>query len=56
MESAKISMNREYDYTRKRGMSAGHHAEARRDFRRIVVMLLVGGGIIGYVVYQILVR
>jgi len=47
-------MSREYDYTRKRGTFAGHYAEKRRDFRRIVVMLLIGGSIIAYLVYLIL--
>lgn len=47
-------MSREYNYTRKRGTFAGHYAEKRRDFRRILLMLLVGGAIIGYLVYLIL--
>ena len=48
------SMSREYNYSRKRGTFAGHYAEKRRDFRRILLMLLVGGAIIGYLVYLIL--
>jgi len=48
-------MRRGYDYGRKRPF-AGHHAEAKRDFRRNMTMLLVGALVIGILLYFILVQ
>lgn len=49
-------MSREYNYARKRGAVAGHHAEAKRDFRRIMVMLLIGGIVIGFIIHFTLIK
>lgn len=49
-------MKGEYQYTRKPGTEAGPHAEARRDRRRIIAMLLVGGVILGLLIYLIVLK
>lgn len=49
-------MKSEYQYTRKPGTEAGPHADSRRDRRRIIGMLLVGGMILGVLIYLIVLK
>jgi|GEM_PF-2122820 len=49
-------MKGEYQYTRKPGTKAGPHAESRRDRRRIIAMLLLGGVILGCLIYLIVLK
>jgi hypothetical protein len=48
-----MSHHHHYDYSRKSG---GFHADSKRDFRRIMTMLIVGGVIIAFLIHFILVK
>jgi len=47
-------MRAHYDYSRKRG--DGYHAVKRREKLQIFLLLLIGGSILGFLIYLLLTR
>lgn len=48
-------MSRSYDYKRKRPFS-GHRDESRRETRKALILLIVGAGVLAFVIHLILIK